>query len=85
VDAPTIPPRAWVPVLRSVLPRLVGVALLLASALPAVALDLVGRASIVDGDTLDIRGERIRLWGIDAPESAQLCRGRDRNPTAAAL
>jgi len=66
--------------LRSVLPRLVGVALLLASALPAVALDLVGRASIVDGDTLDIRGARIRLWGIDAPESAQLCRGRDRKP-----
>jgi endonuclease YncB( thermonuclease family) len=53
-------------------------ALLLASAQSAVALDLVGRASIVDGDTLDIHGARIRLWGIDAPESAQLCRGRDR-------
>ena len=32
-----------------------------------------GRASIVDADTLDIHGERIRLNGIDAPESGQRC------------
>jgi endonuclease YncB( thermonuclease family) len=38
--------------------------------------DLAGQASIVDGDTLEIHGTRIRLWGIDAPESSQLCRGR---------
>jgi endonuclease YncB( thermonuclease family) len=37
--------------------------------------DLAGQASIVDGDTLEIHGTRIRLWGIDAPESSQLCRG----------
>jgi endonuclease YncB( thermonuclease family) len=35
--------------------------------------DVVGRASVVDGDTLDIHGQRIRLWGVDAPESAQQC------------
>lgn len=29
---------------------------------------------IVDGDTLRIDGERIRLWGFDAPESRQMCR-----------
>ncbi|WP_246765170.1 thermonuclease family protein [Aminobacter sp. SR38] len=34
---------------------------------------LVGRASVVDGDTIEIRGERIRINGIDAPESAQTC------------
>ena len=39
--------------------------------------ELVGQASIIDGDTLEIHGTRIRLWGIDAPESTQLCRGDD--------
>jgi hypothetical protein len=35
---------------------------------------LIGQASVIDGDTLEIHGTRIRLWGIDAPESSQLCR-----------
>jgi endonuclease YncB( thermonuclease family) len=34
--------------------------------------DLTGQASIIDGDTLEIHGTRIRIWGIDAPESTQL-------------
>ena len=45
----------------------------------AFANDLVGQASIIDGDTLEIHGTRIRLWGVDAPESSQLCRGADSN------
>ena len=32
-----------------------------------------GTASVIDGDTIEIRGERIRLEAIDAPESSQLC------------
>ncbi|OAF04314.1 nuclease [Bradyrhizobium centrolobii] len=49
--------------------------LLLSSA--ALADNFVGQASVIDGDTLEIHGTRIRLWGVDAPESTQLCRGED--------
>ena len=42
--------------------------------------DVVGRASVTDGDTLVIRGERIRLQGIDAPEDGQRCKGRNGKP-----
>lgn len=34
---------------------------------------LAGVASVIDGDTLDLHGQRIRLHGIDAPESRQTC------------
>ena len=34
---------------------------------------LTGVARVIDGDTLKIGGHRIRLHGIDAPESAQAC------------
>ena len=34
---------------------------------------IVGAATVIDGDTLDVAGVRIRLWGIDAPESRQVC------------
>jgi endonuclease YncB( thermonuclease family) len=43
----------------------------------ALADDLIGKASVVDGDTLELHGTRIRLSGIDAPESSQLCRADD--------
>lgn len=34
---------------------------------------LSGVATVVDGDTLDIAGERVRLEAIDAPEADQTC------------
>lgn len=34
---------------------------------------LSGRARAVDGDTIELAGERIRLFGIDAPELSQTC------------
>jgi endonuclease YncB( thermonuclease family) len=37
---------------------------------------IIGRASVIDGDTLEIRGRRIRLHGIDAPEKGQRCQDK---------
>lgn len=34
---------------------------------------LAGQATVVDGDTIGIRSTRLRLHGIDAPESDQFC------------
>lgn len=50
---------------------LISIALLTASA-PA-AEPITGRASVTDGDTVVIHGTRIYLYGIDAPESVQIC------------
>jgi endonuclease YncB( thermonuclease family) len=51
---------------------------LIASGGPALPSGLIGQASVIDGDTLEIHGTRIHLWGIDAPESSQLCLGNER-------
>ena len=36
--------------------------------------DLSGPAVIVDGDTLSISGNKVSLYGVDAPEKDQTCR-----------
>ncbi|WP_024278653.1 thermonuclease family protein [Xanthobacter sp. 126] len=48
-------------------------AILCLAATAANAEPLAGRASVIDGDTIEIHGIRIRLEGIDAPESRQTC------------
>ena len=50
-------------------------ALILAS--PAGAQDIIGTATVIDGDTLRIGATTIRLYGIDAPEKRQTCRSAD--------
>lgn len=35
--------------------------------------EIAGTARIIDGDTIEVAGERIRLVGVDAPERAQTC------------
>ncbi|MBX3549075.1 MAG: DUF4236 domain-containing protein [Xanthobacteraceae bacterium] len=37
--------------------------------------EIVGRARVVDGDSIIINGLQIRLEGIDAPEAEQVCTG----------
>lgn len=49
---------------------------LILCALPALAETIAGRAVVVDGDTLDIGAERVRLFGVDAPEHDQMCEHR---------
>ena len=34
---------------------------------------LTGPARVIDGDTIEVRGVRVRLFGIDAPETGQNC------------
>ena len=36
-----------------------------------------GRPVVIDGDSLELAGVRIRLKGIDAPEIGQTCQGKD--------
>lgn len=46
--------------------------------------DLVGVPSVIDGDTIEIRGTRIRLNGYDTPERGSMC-GQTNVYQAAAL
>ena len=39
-------------------------------AAPASAETIAGRASVIDGDTLEIHSERIRILDADAPENS---------------
>lgn len=43
---------------------------------PTVGSHLRGPARVIDGDTIDVGGTRVRLEGIDAPEAGQMCARR---------
>lgn len=55
---------------------LVALVLFCLSAKPVHA-EIAGAATVIDGDTIAIGHDRIRLFGIDAPEKKQQCRTAD--------
>ncbi len=40
---------------------------------PPASAQIIGNATVIDGDTIEIRNIRVRLFGIDAPEKRQTC------------
>lgn len=44
---------------------------------PVLAADWIALAQVIDGDTLEIGATRLRLYGIDAPKSGQICEDLD--------
>ena len=52
--------------------RIALAAVLVFLALPALA-DVTGKPRVIDGDTIEVGTERVRLHGIDAPEAGQTC------------
>ena len=43
-----------------------------------VTADVIGKPRVIDGDTIEIAGDRIRLKGIDTPEAKQTCLDKTR-------
>lgn len=42
----------------------------------SAAAQTTGRAQVIDGDTLEVAGQRFDLYGIDAPELGQSCQSK---------
>ena len=59
--------------MNRILPSLLALVLLVC---PVHAETITGKARIIDGDTIEVTGTRIRLEGIDAPERGQECQDR---------
>ncbi|GIL85328.1 hypothetical protein Vretifemale_13809 [Volvox reticuliferus] len=58
---------------RGLAPLFVMLASLLAFCASAQQKNITGQARVVDGDTLAFMTYRVRLYGVDAPETAQYC------------
>ena len=59
-------------------PSLILFSLLILIILPVQSISdekiILGKAEIIDGDTIKINKKKIRLFGIDAPEKEQICK-----------
>ena len=52
-------------------------AALIATAVPACAQTVSGRATVIDGETLEIRGQRVRLFGLEQAFDDHVCARTD--------
>ena len=59
--------------MRAILTLALSLATFAATAIDCRAMEIAGTARVVDGDTLEIGAQSIRLHGIDAPEASQTC------------
>ncbi len=86
VGATQIPPAAAPTLVTAASSRAVtlatsvhAVAVAPATSAEATAAGILGGVAIVlDGDTLEVAGVPVRLYGIDAPESSQMCVANER-------
>ncbi|MCA1490456.1 thermonuclease family protein [Ensifer sp. NBAIM29] len=70
----TAVPACGCPWSCAVLTRMmVALVLLIATGNAHASEPIVGDAMVIDGDTIEIAGERIQLSGVDAPEGWQVC------------
>jgi endonuclease YncB( thermonuclease family) len=44
----------------------------------AASAEIAGTPRVIDGATIEVAGQRVRLWGIVAPTPGQVCRGEHR-------
>lgn len=52
---------------------IIGVAMAIASFTQPAAADIRGTPTIIDGDSLELKGQRVDLFGIDSPEPGTIC------------
>jgi endonuclease YncB( thermonuclease family) len=57
----------------NLLPFVLGLVVSATTTSDCQAMELAGPARVVDGDTLEIGTQTIRIHGIDAPEASQIC------------
>jgi len=61
---------------RKSYPALVILSVIFTLSAPASANSFTGTAKVIDGDTIVVQSQVIRLYGIDAPENGQKCKNR---------